>query len=107
MLNLKGLKTVGSFVKDVLEVISPVVVTGLLMSGKYGYKTIVTYNDAVAAVMNSSLWSEDKTKVMTALKPGYSPTIYKAVIEVVKSSMWSGDKVNLILDMCKKAEESY
>ncbi len=106
MLNQKGLKTVGSVAKGAFEIVSTILVAGLLVAKASGSKPIVTYNSAVKAVMNSSLWSEDKTKVMDALKPDYNPEVYLAVVEVLDSSLWGEDKVNVILKMCKQAEEA-
>ena len=104
---VKGLKTVGTFVKDVLEVVSPVVVTGLLLCKTSKYKPIYSYNDAVVAIMESSMWSDDKAKAVSSLPMYAMPVLYEAVIEVVKSSMFSDYKLNTIIKMCKQYEESH
>ena len=103
MLNMKGLKTVGSFV---VEVVCPAVVIGFAMCGVSKYKPMYSYNDAVVVIMNSSLWSDYKAKAVSALPLYAKPELYEAVIGVVRSSMFSDDKLELIIKMCKQAEES-
>ncbi len=98
----KGLKTVGSFVMDVLEIISPVVVTGLFLTKPSMYKPIVKYSDVIVAVNDSGMWSDDKVKVISELPMGQNSEFYKAVIYVIKSSLLPSDKANLILEMYKK-----
>lgn len=102
----KGLKTVGLFVKDVLEVVSPVVVTGLLLSKPSKYKCIHSYGDAVAAIMNSTMWSDDKNEAVSALPVYATPGFYDAIITIANSTMFSDDKLDSILKICKKEEES-
>jgi hypothetical protein len=106
MLNNNGLKTVGSVAKGAFEIFSTIVVAGLLVAKATGNKPIVTYNDAMKAVMNSSLWSEDKVKVIDVLKPNYKPELYEAVVGVLESSLWGEDKVDVIVKMCNQAEEA-
>ena len=106
MLNTDGMKAVGKLAKGVFEVVSTVLVAGLLVAKASGNKPIVTYNDAMNAVMNSSLWSEDKVKVIDVLKPNYKPELYEAVIGVLESSLWGEDKVEVIVKMCNQAEEA-
>lgn len=106
MLKQNGLKAVGSVAKGVFEIFSVVVVAGLLTAKSSGNKPVVTYNRAVDEVMNSSMWSDDKVKVMNALKPNYKPELYEAVIGVVNSSLYSDNKVDVILKMCNQAEEA-
>lgn len=99
---MNGLKTAGLFVKDVLEVVSPVIVTGLLLTKPSKYKPIYSYKDAVSAIMDSSMWSDYKVKAVDALPLYGRPVLYEAVIEVAKSSMFSDDKLETILRMCKQ-----
>lgn len=102
----KVFKTVGSVAKGAFEILSTVVVAGLVLASKTDDKGSVTYNDAVKAVMSSSLWSSDKPRVLEAIKPNFKPVVYEAIVEVVKSSMWNSDKPDVIIRMCKQAEES-
>lgn len=101
-----GLKTVGTFAKDVLEVVSPFVIAGVLLGKPSKPKTVVKYNDVIKVVMGSGLWSEDKAKVVSVLPMDGSPELYEAVIYVVKSALWSKDKVKLILKLCCQEEEA-
>ena len=98
---VKGLKTIGSFA---VEVVCPVVVAGFIMCGTSGYKRVYSYNDAVIAIMESSLWSDYKARAVSALPLYARPALYEAVIGVVRSSMFSDDKLNTILKMCKQEE---
>ena len=65
----------------------------------------VKYDDAVRAITNSSMWSEDKSKAVAMLGADGGSNFYKAVIDVVKSSMWSEDKLKTIQDMCGHKDE--
>lgn len=65
---------------------------------------VVKYDDAVRAIMNSSMWSEDKSKAVALLRKDGGSGFYKAVVNVVQSSMWSKDKLKTIQDMCKDDE---
>lgn len=106
MLNANGMKAVGKLAKGVFEVVSTILVAGVLVAKASGNKPIVTYNDAMNAVMSSSLYSEDKVKVIYVLKPNYKSELYEAVIGVLESSLWSDDKVEVIIKMCNQAEEA-
>lgn len=106
MLNANGMKAVGKLAKGVFEVVSTILVAGVLVAKASGNKPIVTYNDAMNAVMSSSLYSEDKVKVIHVLKPNYKSELYEAVIGVLESSLWSDDKVEVIIKMCNQAEEA-
>ena len=55
--------------------------------------------------MNSSMWSTDKAKTISVLDSNAKPEFYLSIVRVVESSMWSSDKLNVILEMCEKAEE--
>lgn len=60
----------------------------------------VKYDDAVRAIMNSHMWSEDKSKAVALLRKDGSSDFYKAIIDVSNSSMWSNDKFETIQNMC-------
>ena len=106
MLNKNGLKIVGSFAKNVLEVVGPVVVGQILLGKLSTSKYVATYNNAIDIVMKSNIWSGDKVKIVSAIKTDANTEYYAAVIRIAKSSLVSTDKVNLILEMCKCAEEA-
>lgn len=65
----------------------------------------VKYDDAVRAIMNSSMWSEDKSKAVAMLRIDGGSEFYKAIIDIAKSSMWSNDKLKTIQDMCKNDDK--
>lgn len=106
MSNKNGLETAVKVAKGAFEIVSTILVAGLLVAKASGKKPAVTYNDAVKAVMDSSLWSEDKAMVMEVLKPYYKSELYEAVIGVLESSLWGEDRVNIIVKMCNQAEEA-
>lgn len=56
----------------------------------------VGYNDAVKAVLDSSMFSSDMTAAITAIKTGCDTEQYKAVIHIVNGSAFSSDKVKMI-----------
>lgn len=65
----------------------------------------VKYDDAVRAIMRSSMFSEDKSKAVAVLRTDANPDFYRAVIDIVNSPMWSEDKLKTIDDMCKNEEK--
>lgn len=99
------LKTVGIVVKGVLKVVGAITITGIALAKAYEERYHTNYNDAVRAIMNSSMWSTDKAKAISVLDSNAKPEFYLSIIRVVESSMWSSDKLNVILEMCEKAEE--
>ena len=105
--NLKnGAKVIGSFAKDLLEVVAPFVVLGLIGGKKPVTKHIVTYSDAISAILHSSMLGSDKAELTSKLPMDMKPEVYKAVIEITKSSMLGSDKRETILKLCDLAEES-
>lgn len=106
MLNKDVLKAVGSIAKGAFGIFSTVVVAGILAAKASDDKYAATYDEAVNAIASGDLWSSDKPEALNALKPNFKPVVYKAVVEVVKSDMWKSDKLDVIIKMCKQAEES-
>ena len=106
MLNQDVLKAMGVVVKGVFKVAGTIAVAGVALAKAYDKRYYTSYNDAVRVIMNSSMWSEDKVKAISALYANAKPELYMAVIKVVESSMWSSDKVKVIIEMCKKGGES-
>ena len=107
-------ETVGKTIKNVCNwaAITAVVVLPRLGTVKRNIDAVryqcgnVTYSDAVGEVLNSSMWSTDKTKVTSNLPKDADPELYKSVIQVVRSSMYSGDKVEVIEHICGVEMES-
>ena len=65
----------------------------------------VKYSDAVGVIMNSRMFSSDKTKAIEALKKDGDTEFYKSVIQVVNSNMFSSDKLKTIINMCEVTEK--
>lgn len=105
--NEKNLKTVGQVAKRSCNVIVPVLVMALstLSVGEVmdviHYNGNVGYDDAVKVIMNSSIPSYDKSRIMQFLKRDENSEYYKAVIHTIKSSMSSYTKVEIIQNLCK------
>ena len=87
---------------------------GIVMFGGIGAEKLdtvryntgtVKYDDAVRAIMRSSMWSEDKSKAVAMLRDDGSSEFYKAVIDIAKSTMWSNDKLKTIQELCKAEEK--
>lgn len=106
MRNKVDLKVVGSIAKRITRVVAPFTVMGLVASKSTKDKKVTTYNDAVSAILRSTMLEVDKTRTIAGLKPEQSSEIYEAVISVIKSSMHSDSKRKTILDITKQAEES-
>lgn len=59
--------------------------------------TIARYDDAVGAIMKSSMYSHDKADAVAALKRNGDSAFYKAIVHVAKDSgMYSHDKLSMI-----------
>ena len=104
-----GLQVAGSIAKRVLSAVGPLVVARVLLGNPFDNKNAMgggnaSYNDAVNAILNSSMWAEDKSKAVSELKMDMRPEVYKAVIEVAKTSMFSEDKCNTIIKMVNQGE---
>ena len=65
------------------------------------YNGNVGYDDAVKVVMDSSIPSYDKSRIMQFLKRDENSEYYRAVIHTIKSSMSSYTKVEIIQNVCK------
>lgn len=94
--NEKNLKVVGQVAKRSCNVIVPVLVMDMIR-----YNGNVGYDDAVKVIMNSSIPSYDKSRIMQFLKRDENSEYYRAVIHTIKSSMSSYTKVEIIQNLCK------
>lgn len=63
------------------------------------YGRIVRYSDAVSAIMNSGMFSDDKSAAVAMLCKDKDTEYYRAVIRIVESSMFSSDKVKTIANI--------
>lgn len=64
------------------------------------YSGDVGYSDAVSAIMNSSMYSHDKTSAVSALLREADSETYKAIIQIARSGMYSHEKVKSIQNIC-------
>ena len=85
-----GVATVLSYVsvKDTVDVVR--------------YSGNVNYSDAIGLIMDSSMYSSDKHKLITLLPKDKDSDFYKAIIKVIKSNMYSSDKIKTIETMIEK-----
>ena len=89
----------------------PIMITSLAgkFSNKIGcaieYSGTVTYNDAIKAINDSSMFSSDVQTVISNLETGRDSEFYRSVIYVANSKMFSSDKVKTILNMNKNKKE--
>jgi hypothetical protein len=62
---------------------------------------VVTYDDVILAIVNSSMLSNDMNKAVTLIPKEGNTALYKAIINVINSNMLSGDKFETIKHICK------
>lgn len=95
-------KPVGDFIGQACEVaLYGVAIAATFKAGKYittGLdKPIASYSDAVGAIMDSGMFSRDKSEAVEALKRHEVSDYYGAIVRIAKdSSMFSHDKVKMI-----------
>lgn len=60
----------------------------------------VGYDDAVYAIMHSSMYSHDKSDAVAALKRNETSAFYKAIVHIAKNSgTYSHDKLDMIKEL--------
>ena len=106
VLTKENVEKIGVFAKKTANVVVPIASMVLFSDTArrklYELRYIsnkVNYDDAVKAIMTSSMWSNGKAEAIAVLKKNEEPSYYKAVIEVVRSSMFSDDKLKVIKEM--------
>ena len=75
-------------------------------SGIIPVKCDANYGDAVNEIMQSNMYSHDKTKAISALRKNGGTELYRAVISIVRSRAYSHDKVKMITDISMTGGES-
>lgn len=107
---MKGLnlERIGKFAGQVCELVA----YGVLIAASQKVAEYVTiensdsnagYDDAVEAIMDSSMFSHDKREAVAALSRYGDAKFYRAIVHIAKdSSMFSHDKADMIRDLCKK-----
>lgn len=107
MINNENFKTIGKIAKagctfaarSLVLVLSYTSAKDIIETIRYSGK--VGYNDAVSAIMSSSMFSSNKNEAVSALKKDGDSELYKAVIHVVRSNMLSSNKVETIKNICQ------
>lgn len=62
----------------------------------------VGYDDAIYAIMHSSMYSHDKSSAAAALKRDGNAEFYKAIVHIAKDSgAYSHDKVDMIKQLSR------
>lgn len=95
-------KPIGDFVGQVCEVaLYGVAIAASCKVGKFittGLDDpIASYSDAVGAIMDSGMFSHDKSEAVEVLSRYESSEYYGAIVRIAKdSSMFSHDKVKMI-----------
>lgn len=96
-------------VKGIAEVACGFAVYGLVLmaSNKVadyvidGGVSLIGYDGAVEAIMNSGMYSHDKCEVVKTLPRDEDAEFYKAIIHIAKDSrLYSHDKVKMIKSLC-------
>lgn len=79
--------------------LTAVYIMGDRIANKHECKT-AGYDDAVRAIMDSSMFSSDKRVAVTALKRYENAKFYGAIVRIAKDSrMFSSDKVKMIVEL--------
>lgn len=103
----KALCTVGEYAKAGCAIAVPIVVATLCEKGanraisKIQYGGKVGYDDAVKAILDSSMYSDAKKKAVSLLKKDGDVEYYRAVAYITQTAMYSDAKVELIADLSK------
>lgn len=100
-------KSIGGFIGSACDIaLYGVALVAAIKAGEYINNHVetsnVTYNDAVGAIMDSSMYSDAKANVMEVLKRHESSDYYGAVIRILNSSTYSDNKVKMIKSLSEK-----
>ena len=93
-----NMDTIGKFAKGVCNIL----VSGaiLVLSCKTFNMNVeqhdIGYNDAVEAIMNSTMFSRSRMEMIGLLKRDETSEYYKTVISIVESNSFSSEKVEMI-----------
>jgi hypothetical protein len=86
----------GNGIKMLGNIAAFVVVSCLTSRALHSNETVSGYYDAVRAIMNSSMFADDKRAAVEAMKQNGSTEYYKTVINIVNTSMFADDKIEMI-----------
>ena len=86
----------GNGIKIVGNIVAFIAMSCLTSRTTQSKQTVSGYYDAVRAIMNSSMFADDKRAAVEAMKQNGSTEYYKTVINIVNTSMFADDKVKMI-----------
>ena len=105
--NKENAKHVAKFVGTMfLGYCAVVAKTDQTKNNNYTYTYFSTYSGAMNAIMNSTMYSSDKTDITKLLLPNASEDYYSSVISIANSTMFSSDKVYAIKSLNKTFAEN-
>lgn len=100
----KVVKVVAKYGEIVTPIVVPVVTK--LVTEKvvehitYGRREF-NYEDAIKMIIDSNMYSSDKTRVISCIPKELDSDAYKAISKVANSTMYSSNKVETILNIVK------
>ena len=86
----------GNTLKVLGNIVAFIAVSCLTSRTVHSNETVSGYYDAVRAIMNSSMFADDKRAAVEAMKQTGSTEYYKTVINIVNTSMFADDKIKMI-----------
>ena len=98
-INWEPVKDIAEFACEAMSYVLILAASGKVMERITAVpeSSFASYDDAIGAIMKSSMYSHDKSRAVAALKRDGNSAFYKAIIHIAKdSSMYSHDKVDMI-----------
>lgn len=93
-----------------------ILLTGLAMMGldklskgiakKNQEEKVIGYDDAIRAIMNSSMFGSDKQKRVELVKFGQNPEYYNAIISIMHASLFGSERIKSIKSINSNLEET-
>ena len=106
-----GMKEAANWVKNGCAIAVPILVMSIVdssakrVSNKIHFERKVGYDDAVKAILDSSMLSSYKREAVALLNKNDDSDYYKAVVYAINSSLLSGDKIEMIKNLSKVEKE--
>ena len=106
-------RSIGETAKDVCGIVGCALIFGLpriievVHVTEERKDTDKGYSDTVKAILNSNIWSSDKSELISVLKRNLDSDIYSTMIDIAKDNrIWTSDKVELIMHLNNPEDES-
>lgn len=90
------IKNIGTGICTALAFVGLVIVGMTDDFVSYNNSNRCKYSDAIKAITESDMWSNDKATAIQNLPSDKDEGFYKAIIAIVNSNMWSSEKVEAI-----------